>query len=77
MKRASHQLTSEQHRKLRTDAKIEIKSLLHSKIVQRTTLFQRSTAFLIKSLSVLSFLDAQNNKSRSVVIILSEIMQLL
>ncbi len=40
-------------------------------------LFQKSTAFLIKSLSVLPFLDVQDNKSRLVVTILSEIMQLL
>ncbi len=32
-------------------------TLLRLKIAQRTMLFQRSTAFLIKSLSVLSFLD--------------------
>jgi len=40
-------------------------------------LFQRSTTFLIKSLFVLSFLDVQDNKSRSVVTVLSEIIQLL
>jgi len=51
--------------------------LLRLKIAQRTTLFQRSTAFLIKSLSVLSFLDVQNNKLRSVITILSEITWLL
>jgi len=53
------------------------RTLLHLKIAQRTTLFQRSTAFLIKSLFVLPFLDAQGNKSRSVVTILSEITRLL
>ncbi len=53
------------------------RTLLRSKIAQRTTLFQRSTAFLIKSLSVLPFLDAQGNKSRSVVTILSEVTRLL
>jgi len=52
-------------------------SLLRSKVAQETTLFQRSTAFLIKSIFVLSFLDVQDNKLRSVVTILSEIMQLL
>ena len=52
-------------------------TLLCSKIAQRTTLFQRSTAFLIKLLSVLPFLDVQGNKSRSVVTILSEITRLL
>ena len=77
MKRTSHQSTSEQHRRLCTDAKIEIELFLHSKIAQRITLFQRSTAFLIKSLSVLSFLDVQDNKSRSVITILSEITRLL
>ncbi len=50
---------------------------LRPKIAQRTTLFQRSRAFLIKSLSVLPFLDAQGNKSRSVVTILSEVTRLL
>ncbi len=50
---------------------------LRPKVAQRTTLFQRSRAFLIKSLSVLPFLDAQGNKSRSVVTILSEITRLL
>ena len=73
MKRRSRQSTLEQHKKLCTDTKIEIKFLLCLKIAQRTMLFQRSTAFLIKSLSVLSFLDVQDNKSRSVVTILSEI----
>jgi len=34
------------------------RTLLRSKIAQKTTLFQRSTAFLIKSLSVSPFLDA-------------------
>ncbi len=52
-------------------------TLLHLKITQKTTLFQRSTVFLIKSLSVLPFLDVQDNKSRSVVTILSEITRLL
>ena len=52
-------------------------TLLRLKVAQRTTLFQRSKVFLIKSLSVLPFLDAQGNKSRSVVTILSEITQLL
>ncbi len=50
---------------------------LRLKIAQRTTLFQRSRAFLIKSLSVLPFLDVQDNKSRSVVTILSEVTRLL
>ncbi len=50
---------------------------LHSKIAQKTTLFQRSKVFLIKSLSVLPFLDVQDNKSRSVVTILSEVTRLL
>ncbi len=50
---------------------------LRPKVAQRTTLFQRSRAFLIKSLSVLPFLDAQGNKSRSVVTILSEVTRLL
>jgi len=53
------------------------RTLLRLKIAQRTTLFQRSRVFLIKSLSVLPFLDAQGNKSRSVVTILSEITRLL
>jgi len=57
--------------------KLKLNSFLHSKIAQETTLFQRSTAFLIKSISVLSFLNVQDNKSRSVITILSEIMQLL
>ncbi len=52
-------------------------TLLHLKIAQKTTLFQRSTVFLIKSLFVLPFLDVQDNKSRSVVTILSEITWLL
>ena len=52
-------------------------TLLCSKIAQRTTLFQRSRVFLIKSLSVLPFLDVQDNKLRSVVTILSEITRLL
>jgi len=49
-------------------------TLLHLKIAQRTMLFQRSTAFLIKSLSVLSFLNVQDNKLRSVITILSEMI---
>ena len=53
------------------------RTLLRSKVAQETTLFQRSTAFLIKSLSVLPFLGAQGNKSRSVVTILSEVTRLL
>jgi len=57
--------------------KLKLNYFLHSKIAQETTLFQRSTAFLIKSISVLSFLNVQDNKSRSVITILSEIMQLL
>ncbi len=52
-------------------------SLLCLKITQETTLFQRSTAFLIKSIFVLSFLDMQNNKSRLVITILSKITWLL
>jgi len=39
--------------------------------------FREVQCFFIKSLSALSFLDVQDNKSRSVITILSEIMQLL